>query len=196
MIKSRYVLATRYFRGCNKAPDQHTARRLPSTGHLAVLTFAVMLVGLPLVRPTKTIEMHFGGAMNNQRAVIQTLLDYYAAFSSLEVGAVLPYFHEPSMLIGPQVALAAPTRDALTPAITTAIESLRARGFGRSELSVRRVESLSANATLVTGVALRYKVDGQELERVGVTYVLYNAASQWKIAVLIVHDPNEGAPSE
>ena len=78
----------------------------------------------------------------------------------------------------------------------TAIDSLRARGFGRSELSVRRVESLSPSANLVTGVAIRYTVDGQELERVGVTYVLHNADSRWKIAVLIVHDPNDAALTE
>jgi hypothetical protein len=129
--------------------------------------------------------------MNNQRAEIRTLLDYYAAFSTLDVPAILPYFHEPSLLMGPQGAFAAPTHDVLTTALTTVIDSLRARGFARSELSVQRVESLSASATLVTGVALRFRVDGQELERVGVTYALYNADSHWKIAVLIVHDPNE-----
>ena len=76
------------------------------------------------------------------------------------------------------------------------MEGLRARGFGRSELSVRNVKSLSATATLVTGVAVRYKVDGQELERVGVTYVLHKADTRWKIAVLIVHDANEVALHE
>jgi hypothetical protein len=29
------------------------------------------------------------------------------------------------------------------------------------------------------------------LERVGVTYVLHNADSGWRIAVLITHDPDE-----
>ena len=134
--------------------------------------------------------------MNNQRADIRTLLDYYAAFNTLDVRAILPYFHEPSFLMGPQGAFAAPTHDVLTTVLMTVLDSLRARGFGRSELSVRRVKSLSASATLVTGVAVRYRVEGQELERVGVTYVLYNADSQWKIAVLIVHDPSEVELSE
>jgi hypothetical protein len=77
------------------------------------------------------------------------------------------------------------------PPFKTAIDSLRARGFGRSELSVGRVESRSASAHLVTGIAIRYTVDGRELERVGVTYVLHNADSGWRIAVLITHDPHE-----
>ena len=134
--------------------------------------------------------------MTDQRTVTQTLLDYYSAFNSFDVRAVLPYFHEPSLLLGPQGAFAAPTHDALAPVLTALIESFRARGFGRSELTVRRVECLSASAHLVTGVAVRFTVDGRELDRAGVTYVLYNADSHWKIAVLIVHQPNDAAPSQ
>jgi ketosteroid isomerase-like protein len=126
--------------------------------------------------------------MNEETVVIQVLADYYAAFSTLDIQAVLPYFHEPSMLIGPQGAFAAPTYAVLTTAFKPAMEGLRARGFGRSELSVRSVQSLSATTTLVTGVAVRYKTDGQELERVGVTYVLQKVQTHWKIAVLIVHE--------
>jgi len=127
--------------------------------------------------------------MNDQQVIIQPLLDYYAAFNTLEAHAVLPYFHEPTLLIGPQGVFAAPTHEVLTPVVATLIDSFRARGFGRSELRVERAERLSAGTSLVTGVAIRYKVDGQELERVGVTYVLQSADTRWKIAVLIVHDP-------
>ena len=37
---------------------------------------------------------------NQQPAVIQALLDYYEAFNSFEVQAILPSFHEPALLIG------------------------------------------------------------------------------------------------
>jgi len=76
-------------------------------------------------------------------------------------------------------------------AVAQAIDSLRARGFGRSELKVRHAVPLSASATLVAGVALRYMVDGPELERVGVTYVLQSAANRRGIAMVIVHDPHD-----
>jgi len=132
----------------------------------------------------------------NQAAALRTLDGYYRAFSTLEVQAVLPYFHEPSLLISPQRVLAAPTLAVLAGVFTPAMEGLRTREFGRSELSVGFVESLSSSATLVTGVALRYKSNGQELERVGVTYVLHKAESGWKIAVIILHDPHEFAPHD
>ena len=134
-----------------------------------------------------------GSVSSDEAAVTRVLADYYRAFSSLEVQAVLPYFHEPSLLIGPQGVFAAPSSVELAAAFAPAMEGLRAREYGRSELRVRYVKALSATAALVTGVALRYKLDGQELERVGVTYVLHQAEARWKIAVLIIHDADEVA---
>ena len=122
------------------------------------------------------------------REATAVLADYYRAFSTLDLQAVLPYFHEPSLLMGPQAVFAAPTRAELATALAPVIESLRAREFGRSELNLRDVQVLSATTTLVRGVALRYKLDGQELERIGVTYILQKAETAWKIAVLILHD--------
>ena len=128
---------------------------------------------------------------NNEPEVVRVLHDYYTAFSTLEVEAVLPYFHEPALLIGPQGAFAATTHALVATAVAPTMEGFRDRGFGRTELSVRSVKSLSATAALVTGVAQRYKDAGQELDRAGVTNVLYRADAGWKIAVLVVHDPEE-----
>ena len=71
------------------------------------------------------------------------------------------------------------------------MEALRIRGFARTELHVRNLKLLSMTVALVEGVAQRYKLDGQELDQAGVTYVLKSDAG-WKITVLIIHDP-EGA---
>jgi hypothetical protein len=129
---------------------------------------------------------------SEEAAVTRVLADYYNAFTSacstLDVRAIWPYFNEPSLLIGPGGMLAAPTREILSAAFTPAMEGLRAKGFGRSELNVRDIKLLNLTTMLVTGIAMRYKPDGQELERAGFTYVLHKAASGWKIAVLIGHD--------
>jgi ketosteroid isomerase-like protein len=129
---------------------------------------------------------------DDQAAVVRVLNEYYSAFSTLKLEAVLPYFHEPCLLVGPQGSFAATTHTLLATAFAPAIEGLRARGFGRTELSLRNLKSLSATATLVAGVAQRYKIDGQKLDQAGVTYVLYKAEDGWKITVLILHDLDEG----
>jgi ketosteroid isomerase-like protein len=130
--------------------------------------------------------------MNEELAVLEVLADYYAAFTTLDVQAFLPYFHEPALLIGPQGVFAASTHAVLATAFAPALLDLRAKGFGRSELIVRDVSSLSSTAALVTGVAQRFKVDGKELERAGVTYVLHKGDTGWRIVVLILHDVNDG----
>jgi hypothetical protein len=133
------------------------------------------------------------GSINDDQAEVLCILnEYYSAFSTLKIEAVLPYFHEPSLLISPQGTFAATTHALLATAVTPVIEGLRARGLGRTELSVRNLKLLSATAELVGGVAHRYKIDGQELDQAGVTYVLYKAEAGWKIAVLIYHPDDVG----
>ena len=129
---------------------------------------------------------------DDQAEVVRVLNEYYSAVSTLKVEAVLPYFYEPSLLIGPQGTFAATSHALLATAFTPALECLRARGLGRTELRVRNLKSLSATAALVGSIAQRYKIDGQKLDQAGVTYVLYKSEAGWKIAVLILHDLDEG----
>jgi ketosteroid isomerase-like protein len=124
-------------------------------------------------------------------AVITSVLtDYYRVFSTLDAQAISGYFHEPSLIVSPLGVVAAATRADHARAFAATGEGLRARGYGRSELTMLRVTRLSATTACASGVAVRYKTDGLQLERVGVTYVLNKAASDWKIAVLVTHDPD------
>src|SRR5262245_1023407 len=104
--------------------------------------------------------------MDDEAAVSRMLTDYYSTFSTLDVQAILPYYHEPCLLVGPQGAVALPSRAALVATFTPMMEGLRARGYGRSELSMLHIKQLSATATLASGIALRFRTDEQELERV------------------------------
>lgn len=124
-------------------------------------------------------------------AAKRALDEYYRAFSTLDLQTVLPYFHEPCQLIAAQGVMAAPSRTDLATAITPAIEGLRARGYGRSDLALRSIQALNENTVLAIGVAIRFKLDGQELERAGVTYVLHHSGDAWRIATMILHDPGE-----
>jgi hypothetical protein len=130
-------------------------------------------------------------SVTEETEVTLFLTDYYRDFSSLNLQSILPYYHEPCLIIGSQGVVAAPTRSVLATALTPVMESLRSRGYGRSELSIRQLKSLSPATVLVMGVALRFKVDGQPLERAGVTYLLQKAKQHWKIAVLVANDAGE-----
>ena len=69
--------------------------------------------------------------MNGDEAAVSRLLaDYYTAFSSLVIGAILPYFHEPALLIFPTAVVAVPTSAELAAVFGRTMEDLRARGMG------------------------------------------------------------------
>jgi hypothetical protein len=53
----------------------------------------------------------------------------------------------------------------------------------------------SATSALAMGVAIRYKTDGQEMERVGLTYLLHEGDGGWKFALMARHDTDKVAPS-
>jgi hypothetical protein len=84
--------------------------------------------------------------------------------------------------------MATPTHNEVSEAFKFIAEGLRSRSYSRSELIVKDIKSLSATSTLVIGVAVRFKTDGSELERVGVTYLLHKSDVEWKIAVTVIHD--------
>ena len=132
---------------------------------------------------------------NNEDAVKQVLTDYYKAFSTLTVHSVLRYFHQPALLIGPSGVIALPTPEAVIPIFGPIMESLQQREYGRSEFSLQQLRLLSATSALAMGVAIRYKTDGQEMERVGLTYLLHKGDSGWKFAAMTLHDTDKVAPS-
>lgn len=126
---------------------------------------------------------------DDKAAVTRLLNDYFRAFGKLDVQAILPYYLEPSVLITQRGVATMPTHAAMATAFTPLMEGLRTRGYARSELAMLQMKRLSATTTLASGVAIRYKTDGQELERTGVTYVLHKTDNGWKIAVTVGHDP-------
>ena len=125
--------------------------------------------------------------MSNVEDATQLLKDYYRDFSTLKIPDIVPYFHEPCLFVSPQGVMSTPTYNEVSETFKIIAEGLRAKGYGRSELILKDARLLSASAVLVIGVAVRYKTDGDELERVGVSYLLHKN-TDWKIAVTVIHD--------
>jgi hypothetical protein len=144
-----------------------------------------------LLDPRVSCEIRFVTYMNNEQAAKQVLADYYNAFSTLDIQSILPYFHQPALLIGPLGVIALPTPAAVVPIFGPVMEDLRQRKYRRSELSLQQFKLLSATSALAVGVAIRYKTDGQELERVGLTYLLHKGSDGWKFAVMVLHDTDK-----
>jgi len=118
----------------------------------------------------------------------QFLKNYYTTFSTLDIESITPFFQEPCIFVSPQGVVASQTAEHLKDVFKLIAEGLRSKGYGRSELINLKVQRLSDTTMLASGIADRYKANGEELERVGVTYVLQKSGDGWKIAVTIIHD--------
>ena len=136
----------------------------------------------------------FSEAQDDKTAVTRTLNDYAAAFGaafgSLDAQRVLPYYHEPLMIVTAARTLVLTGRADVEAWLKSLFQRLKERGWdARSEWAQLHVRALSAGVALASGLSVRHKADGQELERVAVTYVLRKTGDGWKIAVLVAHDP-------
>jgi len=165
--------------------DRRVTREDAMKGLILGLTLLSLFTGVAL---GLVPNARLAAGQDDKAAVTGLLNDDFRAFGKLDVQAILPYYLEPSVLITARGVAAMPTHAAMAAAFTPLMEGLRARGYARSELTTLHMKRLSATATLVSGVAVRYKADGQELERTGVTYVLHKTDNGWKIAVTVGHD--------
>jgi ketosteroid isomerase-like protein len=116
---------------------------------------------------------------------LDAIHEYYRAFSTLDLSAIASYFSEPSMTIAAQGVFAAADRGALKDSLAPLVQSLKAKGYGRSEFTQPQVTMLGEADALVRGVAVRYTAAGSELERVALSYLMHRSDAGWKIAVLV-----------
>src|SRR5262249_55474083 len=100
------------------------------------------------------------------QSALEAIHEYYRAFSTLDLSAIVSYFCEPSMTIARQGVLSAANRGTLADSLAPLVQSLRAKGYGRSEFIEAQVTMLGESDALVRGVAVRYTVAGPELERI------------------------------
>lgn len=126
----------------------------------------------------------------HEEAITRTFTKYAQAFQTLDPKAVLPYCHVPCMLIAPQGALVMATPAEVEALFAQMARGLKARGYARSELTDLRVRQVSETIAFVSVGRVRYKTDGQELERLGETYTFRKTGDEWRIVVATVHDPD------
>jgi ketosteroid isomerase-like protein len=125
-----------------------------------------------------------------EEAIAQTFTNYIQTFETIDPHATLPYFHVPCIFIPPQGVRVLATAADVEALLTQVMEGLKARSYARSELTDLHVHQMSENTALVSVSRVRYKSDGQELERLGETYTLRRTDDGWKIAVAMIHDPD------
>lgn len=124
----------------------------------------------------------------DEQVVTQVFRDYLESFRSLKPDGVVPYCDVPCLFISAQGERMMKDTGEVAAFIAQLMEGLKARGFARSELTELKVNQMSAHIAVVSVRRIRYKADGQELERLGETYVFRKNAESWKIVTAMTHD--------
>jgi len=113
-----------------------------------------------------------------------------AAFTGLDLKRFRSCFYLPCMVISPQGVAWASSESEFDRLFRPMMDSLKARGFARSK-RVEKYVKLQSNSTATASVLwIRFKKDGSEIERLGATYALYKSNANWKIAMVMVHEPD------
>jgi hypothetical protein len=93
------------------------------------------------------------------------------------------------MFIQPQELKVLPTLDDVKALYGGILRDLRERGYSHSTWSEMHVKPFDETRALISGVFVRHKTDGTELETRSGTYILRKVDGEWKIAVIIGHPP-------
>ena len=126
------------------------------------------------------------GSIGPMQSPLDALLEYYAVFSTTDLGAISAWFTEPCMSMGPQGVFAAANREDVVAAFGAFVERLREKGYVKSEFIDSRITMLTDFAAVAAGTAVRYAAGGVEIERAPVSYLMHRTEAGWKIAVIVL----------
>jgi hypothetical protein len=130
--------------------------------------------------------------MSEAEQITDAYAGYFRAFQTLEPDGIVPYFHLPCTMVTAGTVAVATTAAEVAGLFDGMMTRLRGHGYASTDLLDSRVRMLGDGLGQLTISAIRLRADGTELERIGATY-LFRRADAWRIAVIVVHDPDGGA---
>lgn len=114
---------------------------------------------------------------------------YVAAFESLNVEAVVPFYDSPCLFIAPFGVSMAVDTAAARPIATAMIEHARSVGYRRTEIRDLRLERLADNLATLSGDFIRFGEGDAEVGRMGFTYIMRDVGAGWRFVVAVGRDP-------
>ncbi|NJO41400.1 MAG: nuclear transport factor 2 family protein [Cyanobacteria bacterium CRU_2_1] len=120
--------------------------------------------------------------------VLKIFQEYAIAFQALNPAKILPFYHFPAMLISPEKVAVIGNPIIGYFGFKKVMKELKQRCFSRSETKSLKVQQLSENLAIVTGLVIRYKKCPKEeqetvLECFNLTYTMRKVNGSWKIIV-------------
>ena len=123
-----------------------------------------------------------------RRAIGRFFGEYASAVGSFDGSRLVPYYEQPLTIVTAARTVVLKDAGEIQGFMNPFWERLKQRGWsGKAESPQIHIRPLGPGVALASVLVVRYKTDGEELERGGFTYVLRKTGEQWKIAVLVGH---------
>lgn len=126
--------------------------------------------------------------------VSQWFDEYLAAFAACgrgETGAasLLAYYGVPLLLTTDDGFFALTSGDQVVAVMQQQVDGMRAVGYGRSEVLRSQVTVLNSTSALYYGAFSWHRIDGGEISRPTLTYLVTDGSAGRRISALAVHSP-------
>ncbi len=125
-----------------------------------------------------------------EQEVDQLFIDYFRDFSNLDLKAIVSYFHLPCVFIVPHDVLVFSTSAEVEAFWSPRFSDMKTSGFDHTERREASIQVLNDHTAMASGLAVRFKKDGTELERRGAAFAVRKTDDGWKIVTVIHHSPD------
>ena len=161
-----------------------------TAARIFALTFYVLALVSEICASTAAAEPQSAEQEQPEKtAVDHAMRDYNDAFGRGDLSAIGQHINVPFVVISSQGVKVLPTMSEIEAFYGGLQRDLIPRGYSHSTVSELHVKLLDQTRALASGVFVRHKTDGSELETIGATYVLRKTEGEWKIAVVMGHPP-------
>ncbi|MFT4581595.1 MAG: ketosteroid isomerase-like protein [Gammaproteobacteria bacterium] len=118
--------------------------------------------------------------MNKETLIREFYAHYLNTFHGLDAGQVATFYTQPCLFITGQSITLLHDSDEIERLFDRIIADLVAENYDHSVVEDLNIKLLSEHLAQVSGLAIRYRKDGTELERTGASYTLQYRANAWK----------------
>jgi ketosteroid isomerase-like protein len=126
--------------------------------------------------------------------VLEAYEEYLDASIRLDEKRVATSYHQPFVFVSAEKTVVVATRADAEAYLKPSFEALRQSGYMKTEFPTLRAQSLGPGIAILSGLGIRYRMDGAILMSFGITYIWRHVPDGWKLAVMTVHDTAKVLP--
>ncbi|MEM9448852.1 MAG: DUF4440 domain-containing protein [Cyanobacteria bacterium P01_E01_bin.6] len=126
--------------------------------------------------------------MSETKIILSVFTSYAKEFEQMDPDLLVKYFHQPAALVTQEKTEFMNKEEDIKETFDELFRYLKSNNFSHSSLSSLSVKQVSSSQAIITGRAIRFKKDGDELERFGLNYTMQKKENDWKIIFGLLHE--------